>query len=589
MSPTWAWGQSVSIQVQVSTQDVFVGETFICQVVLQGAQAKAAPVFLKVSGLSVRYQGMQDASMTMSSNINGRISKRTTLKFVYQYQVTVERAGVGQLPPATVKLNGKAYKTRAVPLRVQLARETEDFKLRIQAAKRRLYVGEPVLLTVRWYLRKNVKSFDFKAPASKNYSLLAVPLSELSDQEKQRKKLLSAEILGHKVLAQQGAGTLDGKSYTVLRFEKVVIPRRAGLFSLGPLTVQLEAVVGQRKRDLFNNPFGSRDITKKYLIPSNLVNFEVLSLPPAPPTFTGLIGSCAVEATVSPSRVRVGDPMTLTLRVKSSAPVDRVVMPDLSKQKWASLFKISPVEATAKVSGLWKSQSWTIRAREASIKSIPAIEMTYFDSVKGRYLSAQSAAIPIVVESSPQVTVSDLDGDNGAVDTVKQALSVSTMGILHNYEDGFVLESHHFILSESFFSIWNLIALVPLLAFFGLLLSSWLGQQSCFASSSKAKQRVLLEALIQLQSIEQGGPLRGADKISRVLRHTIAAIFDEPTMAVSSRDAVSLLSAHSKELASELGDYLQLCDSVQFGGLPVAGVDVAIGQGFLRQLRELLK
>ena len=164
------------------------------------------------------------------------------------------------------------------------------------------------------------------------------------------KVLLSGEyvavpFLGSEVLARRGQGTLNGEQFTTLTLEKVLIPRETGQFRIGPAAVELNIVTGQApSRSIFddffsgssflrNSPF-SREVTRKLVVPSNELNLEVLPLPePRPPSFTGLVGAYSIETAAAPTEVNVGDPITLTIRIRGPEPLDNIPAPALHRQQ----------------------------------------------------------------------------------------------------------------------------------------------------------------------------------------------------------------------------------------------------------------
>jgi hypothetical protein len=586
--PVVAFGQGVSVQVKVSSQEAYLGETLVCQIVVEGGKATKTPEFPRKAGLNIEFEGAQDASMNMTSQVNGRVTRKKTLRFIYQYKVTITSPTVRSIPSAKVSVNKKQYQSQEIPLKIRIPRETDDFKLRMNPQKASLFVGEPVVVTVRLYLKKNVKGFEFSAPKKSAFERHNPPIEKLSHTQAQKQGLVRLKIFDSEVLAQQENSKLGGQTYTVIRFEQILVPKKAGRLKFGPITIQLQAVVGQRKRDFFSDPFGSPDIVKKFVIPSNTLEFDVKGLAEAPITFNGLIGRCQIQAIADRQQVRVGDPIELTVRVKSEPPLGRIEMPDLSKQSWAKQFKISRPDSPALINNKWKTQKWVLRARNEKCRAIPPIILTYFDTAAGKYKNAKSTPLPLRVQASRKVTVSPGTKEEPTVE--KQKLSGRTKGILHNYQDKSVLTSSGTHFGDSV-SLWQLfIALGPLLIFALIRLNDWLAGNNYFRRVSAERAAAFQGACRLIEEVQQAELHQRAEKTSLAFRQYIGAISRRSSEAMSSNDAVAEISKFSTESAAHLREVLATCDGIRFGHLDSDSGSLSKGAELLTRIhKDMLK
>ena len=98
----------------------------------------------------------------------------------------------------------------------------------------------------------------------------------------------------------------------VISFSKVLIPKRAGRIRLDPVTVSTNMAVGRVRTGDFFNPYQIK--YKRVSVQSEPVELEVLPLPETgkPPQFYGLVGQYTISASAAPTKVSVGDPITLT-------------------------------------------------------------------------------------------------------------------------------------------------------------------------------------------------------------------------------------------------------------------------------------
>ncbi len=109
---------------------------------------------------------------------------------------------------------------------------------------------------------------------------------------------------------------LDGRpvNYFVYELKRKLTAEKAGSYSLGPATVKGSFVDGME---------GSSYTGRRLVAVAPAVPLEVRDVPaPRPATFCGGIGSYRVAASASPTSLRVGDPLTLTLELARGRPAD---------------------------------------------------------------------------------------------------------------------------------------------------------------------------------------------------------------------------------------------------------------------------
>ncbi|MGB9499012.1 MAG: BatD family protein [Dissulfuribacterales bacterium] len=443
---------SLSANIAISNDDVFVGEPFTLQIQVSGSDSPQKPDLSAIDGFNVVYQGGSQNSSSSVIIINGKMTKNIRKGYVFSFQLTPLREGTLTIPSLMVHSGGDMTLTRPVSIRVKKPMETDDFKLRLHLSKTRCYVGEPVILSVTWYLGSDVQNADFTVPvlAKTDQFYIADPkVNTNSGKQYYRVPLGSGEVI-----AEKGTGTLNGKTFATLSFEKVLIPKRSGLVSIDPATVSCRALVGYRKQrnpfndDSFSNFFNNdrfgmarRGVYQQTVVPSNALTLKVLDLPAAdrPSDFSGLVGEYHIEASAKPTTVNVGDPITLTIALSGPDYLEPVELPPLSNQKaLASAFKIPSERASGEISGNKKIFTQTIRPLRAAIKEIPPIRFSYFDPRSGTYKTDRTVAIPLAVSQTRIVTAQDAEGISAPI-SAGNDVKTWMGGIAHNYEDISVL------------------------------------------------------------------------------------------------------------------------------------------------------
>ena len=115
---------------------------------------------------------------------------------------------------------------------------------------------------------------------------------------------------------------LDGRpvNYFVYELKRKLTAEKAGTYALGPAIVKGSFVEGME---------GSSYTGRRLVAVAPAVPVEVREVPlPRPATFCGGIGNYRLAASASPTALRVGDPLTLTLDIERG-PGQRIAGPDL--------------------------------------------------------------------------------------------------------------------------------------------------------------------------------------------------------------------------------------------------------------------
>ncbi len=436
-------GQSLADDIRVITnvesRDVYVGESFLMQITVDGTDEAVLPDFSPLEGFTVEYVGGSNNSSQSISIINGKVQRTIKKGFVFTYRLTPKVSGRLVIPPLDVNVSGTLFKTNKIDISVKKPEETEDFKLRIRLSRDTCFTGEPVVLSVTWYLNRDVEGFEFTAPVLDNEAFdFDTPEVKIDPS----KKYFRIPIGDGELIAEKGKGILDGEQYVTLDFSIALIPREPGTFVIPEFIVACESGTGIRSRrdffdDFFSDSYSGRwkGSLKKYVVPSNRLSLQVKELPleGRPEGFTGHVGEIKIEAAAEPVEVSVGDPITLNITLQGPDFLGRVELPPLSSQKGISEnFKIPDERADGKIEGKKKIFTQTLRARNDGVTEIPPIRIVYFDTKKEKYMTAESDPIPLDVKPTRVVTAGDAEGIEAGVSG--SPLEQWKEGIAYNYE-----------------------------------------------------------------------------------------------------------------------------------------------------------
>ena len=501
--------EPITVRAAVETDRVYAGESFAYRVIVEGATPQVEPQLPALDAFEVAYEGGHDVSSRSISVINGRTTETVIEQYYFQYRLTALSPGQHTIPAATLTIDGRTYRTQPVAITVVQPTEHQDFKLRLELEKEQVYVGEPVRLQVTWYLRQNVRGFALSMPLAGAFAAGDISVPADAQQGLLSGEYVAVDFLGSEVLARRGQGALNGEQFTTLTLEKVLIPQETGQFRIGPAAVELNVVTGQApSRSIFddffsgssflrNSPF-SREATRKLVVPSNELNLEVLPLPePRPPSFAGLVGAYSIETAATPTEVNVGDPITLTIRIRGPEPLDNIPTPALhTQQSLVEDFKVSDEPAAPVVQDGSAVFTQTIRAINDRVNAIPPLDLSFFDVDEGMYRTVQSAPILLVVRATREVTAADAVGAPAGTE-----VETRVEGIAHNYEDAGILTDQGVGLPDRLHHpVWLAVLLGPMAIYLGLAAVQVARRRSGADTADSRRRRALREARRELRA-----------------------------------------------------------------------------------------
>lgn len=450
-APQTLWA-ALTATAKVSDTEVFTGQPFTLRISVSGSESPEQPDLSGLDGFSATFTGGSQNSSTMIQIINGRVEKNINRGYVFSYKLTPLSAGEHTIGPIKVHAQGETALTRPISIFVKKPGHSDDFKLDISLSQNHCYTGEPVILTVTWYLASDVKNARFTIPVLEKSNLFYID-NPVSQQGRGGHKFTIPANNGQ-VIGFQGEKTLNGRIFTTISFQKVLIPKKAGAFTIKPASVAFSVLSGYRQRqspfgndffaNFFNNSgFGRQGVYRQMAVASTPLYLTVANVPSAgrPADFSGLVGKYRITATADPVAVSVGDPITLTISVFGPDYLEPVDIPPLSNQ--ADLvrnFKIPSERAPGEILGDKKVFTQTIRPMHPGIKAIPAIRLSYFNTRTKKFSTAETDPIPISVKPARMITAKDIETPVSAAQSTGSIKSWD-VGIDANYEDNAVLEN----------------------------------------------------------------------------------------------------------------------------------------------------
>lgn len=587
-----AWAATtggLSAQALVEKDTVAVGEPFLFQIRIEGSDLAPGTDPPELSGMvefAVEYLGGQSNNSSSITIVNGRMSKVETYGYVYSFRLTARKTGSLEIPAITVPLDSastKTVRTRPIPIRVVPPEASDDFHLELKFSKTSFYVGEPVVLSVVWYLRKDVESVTFNVPFLQDEAFTFIDCRVDQDP---RKQYFQLQVGGAGVLAEKGTGSYHGREYTTLSFRKVIFARKPGSFQTPEATAASKALAGYPGRQQRRNPFdgffdddllspGRRALYKTFVSRAEPVVLTVLPLPEEgkPPNFAGWVGRFQVEASASPTEVSVGDPITLTLSVSGSEYLDKVELPPLFRDAAIDRdFKVPEEMAAGVVRGTVKEFTQTLRPKTAEVRAVPTIKLPFFNPESGRYETAESNPIPLTVKTARILTSADVEGKSGESAVQKSELETWSQGIAHNYEGPEVLEGQVFRISVIVTSpAWLAVMVVPFLAFVSLLVYTGVRRRQTADPDRMRSRKAFMRFRKRVGELEAEGS-QGSDSCGLLLDAVRVYLGDKLRLngtALTFADIEERLAAAgiAGGLREQLRGLFTACEQGSYGGM----------------------
>jgi len=389
--------RTIPFDVSVDQKEVSLGESVQMKMTFEGTQKVPAPQIPNEKGMESRYIGPS----TMMSFVNGKMSRSIT----HVYVITPMQSGNYHLGPFRFNYGGNIYESNDLEIVVTdvisrgsnsaVQRSTlkteertgiEDYVfLTMEVGKRKAYMNERIALTVRLFVNRfTVRDIQYPEFDHTGFSM--------DDYSKPR----------------QYQKIIDGLVYDIIEFRTFIFGTRPGVFSIGPTTLDCNLLIkskrGSRRSafndffqdDFFNGFFGryeQRPITTE----APKIDISIMPLPDEgkPTDYSGALGDFTLDVSAEPTNVMVGDPITLTMKVKGDGNWATVSVPQLASVDGFKLYD-------PQVEGRQQSKVFEqviIPTRE-EITEIPVINFSFFNTKTGAYETRTQKPIPITVTKS---------------------------------------------------------------------------------------------------------------------------------------------------------------------------------------------
>jgi hypothetical protein len=270
----------------------------------------------------------------------------------------------------------------------ETAKEAGDLAFaKISLPKRSLYVGEVAPLEIRLYLSTEARWDLRSSPALNGDGFSIQPLGKPAQREVE----------------------LAGKRYILVSFSTVLTPAKAGKLSIGPVPVTLAVSKQSRNRQRLG-PLGMMmmEPAQEMSVTAPELEIQVKPLPVEgrPDGFSGAIGKFEFAATGTPDRVKIGEPVSMTLTIKGSGNFDRIGQPPLAEPEGWTTYSAKQKFDDGGNAGTEGVKTFELPVTPTAKRTaMPVFAFSFFDPEAAKYVTLKSAPAPLTVEGEPLAAV----------------------------------------------------------------------------------------------------------------------------------------------------------------------------------------
>jgi hypothetical protein len=436
-----ARADDVQVTAAVADSEVDVGQPVDFTITVNGATAANVPQNIDVDGLTITYEG-ESHSINIGAvfGSGSQISRSVT----HTYSVVAQRAGDFVIPAQQATVGGKTYTTQPVNLKAGGTASSGNaggggaapdqsneggggrlYYAELVLPKDTGYIGEALPFEVRLFVDARVR-----ANLEENPEITA----EGCTVEKTTNRPEQTQV------------SRNGQDYVMVTYKSAVTPAKTGNLKLGPVTVQAEAELPQRRPrrpqggpfddPFFQNPFFDDTFRmmsppQQIVIKGDPINITALPLPVAgmPQSFAGAVGDYTMTTSVKPEMVEAGDPITVTAKITGRGNFDKVTAPEITDpdgwRVYAPSAKFEPDDDIG-IGGV-KTFDMAVIPQTKKTAS-PMLEWSYFDPIKEQYVTLTEKGWPIKVEGDFQAPAAPVVAQQAATQNPQAPAPASNQG-----------------------------------------------------------------------------------------------------------------------------------------------------------------
>ena len=561
-----AYAKEIKIIISVDKTRVEVGNHFRLTVGVHGAFDTDIPQIIPPESFILMYG---PSVSTQTSIVNNVVS--VFRGFTYSFSPTEE--GKFELGPVSLEYKGRVYTSNIVKIEavkrtpfeggVNVDPDKERSKridinkrifIELTTDKKEAYIYEQIIESFKLFFQRGLPIDDLDYVAASTKSFLAEKLGEERRYEEVR----------------------DGILYNVIELRTALFPLVSGNIEIPPAKFKCDIIIRQQRysNSIFDEFTGRGGQKYPVARSTDSIKLKIKSLPELdkPEDFAGTVGKFTMDVLAKPTKVKVGDPITLSINIRGEGNIQTIGEPVLTTGDEKD-FKIYPAETDTTITDRGegirgeKLFSKVIEPQHEDIDFIPAISFSYFDPELKKYRTITHEPIPIVVEHSDleipiRFSLEDAEKVKGQIKILTKDI-LPIMSDLYSFKNqGFAIYNRPLFLAFIF--------LAPILVVIACVYVQRHRELLQTDVGYARKRRALSRAKKQLSNARQLVPLDKPSEFYSTLAKTVMEhIADKLNLAPASitSDNISGILENrgvSHDVIKELKQCLESCDYGRF-------------------------
>ena len=560
-----AYAKEVKVVISVDKNKVEIGSHIRLTVGVEGAFDTDIPKLSMPESFSLMFGPSVSTQTTIINNV-----VKVFRGFMYGF--SPREKGRFEIGPVTLDYKGRTYTSNSISIEVvartpfeSIIDEKSDTSgqrvdinkmvfVELKTDKQEAYIYEEIIQSFKLYFQKGlpIDDLDYVAASTKNF--LAEKLGEERRYEEVR----------------------DGILYNVIELRTALFPLVSGIMKIPSASFKCNIIIRQQRNrgslfDEFMGGGGRRYPVERSTEPVKMT-IKPLPVVGKPEGFTGAVGKYTMDVLAKPTKLKVGDPITLTINIRGEGNIQTIGEPLLAPEGMKD-FKAYNFEAKVTITGRGrgikgeKLFNKVIEPQSEDSGVIPGISFSYFDPELEKYKTITHAPIPIEVEHS-EIEIPIHLSVEGA-EMTKGQVKILTKDILPIMSDLYSFENQRSAIYKSPF-ILAIVFIIPILIVVACiyvqrqreLLHSDVGYARKKRAMAHAQQHLSnARELLQLDN-----PSEFYAALAKTILKHIADKLNVTPAAVTSDNIYDILEKRgvSDDVIKELRQCLESCDYGRF-------------------------
>ena len=560
-----AYAKEVKVVISVDKNKVEIGSHIRLTVGVEGAFDTDIPKLSMPESFSLMFGPSVSTQTTIINNV-----VKVFRGFMYGF--SPREKGRFEIGPVTLDYKGRTYTSNSISIEVvartpfeSIIDEKSDTSgqrvdinkmvfVELKTDKQEAYIYEEIIQSFKLYFQKGlpIDDLDYVAASTKNF--LAEKLGEERRYEEVR----------------------DGILYNVIELRTALFPLVSGIIKIPSASFKCNIIIRQQRNrgslfDEFMGGGGRRYPVERSTEPVKMT-IKPLPVVGKPEGFTGAVGKYTMDVLAKPTKLKVGDPITLTINIRGEGNIQTIGEPLLAPEGMKD-FKAYNFEAKVTITGRGrgikgeKLFNKVIEPQSEDSGVIPGISFSYFDPELEKYKTITHAPIPIEVEHSEIEIPIHLSVEGAGM--TKGQVKILTKDILPIMSDLYSFENQRSAIYKSPF-ILAIVFIIPILIVVACiyvqrqreLLHSDVGYARKKRAMAHAQQHLSnARELLQLDN-----PSEFYAALARTILKHIADKLNVTPAAVTSDNIYDILEKRgvSDDVIKELRQCLESCDYGRF-------------------------